>query len=89
MAEMNHKWYFFFLIRQSHLLHLQTGRTCSVEGIRGMPIISTANITWTLSRQAETDMTALLYPQLTSSMSLPASTVKETESDYAALGRVV
>lgn len=62
---------------------------CTVEGIRGMPIISTTVI-WTLSRQAETDMTALLYQQLTSSMSPPTSTtVKETESDYAPLGRVV
>lgn len=60
----------------------------TVEGIRGMPIISTTVI-WTLSRQAETDMTALLYQQLTSSMSTPTSTVKETESDYAPLGRVV
>lgn len=61
----------------------------TVEGIRGMPIISTTVI-WTLSRQAETDMTALLYQQLTSSMSPPTSTtVKETESDYAPLGRVV
>lgn len=63
---------------------------CTVEGIRGMPIIISTTVIWTLSRQAETDMTALLYQQLTSSMSPPTSTtVKETESDYAPLGRVV